>query len=133
VVDLYPGCGPAGAIVTALTALKHQSVFVVACDMPVIEPSALKLLEAQIRNRRTQAALALVNDRLEPLYGFYDQSAKSALIEEATSGKGKVKNALSKLSIQTVDISACLKSAGYMSGLPNLNTPTDLLKFKHQL
>jgi molybdopterin-guanine dinucleotide biosynthesis protein A len=37
VADIVPGCGPLGGLLAALTEMRNDRVFVVACDMPYID------------------------------------------------------------------------------------------------
>jgi len=37
IADLVPGCGPLGGLHAALTAMRGDRVFVVACDMPYVD------------------------------------------------------------------------------------------------
>src|SRR5438105_3360719 len=42
--DIVPGCGPLGGVHAALTQARADAVFVVACDMPYIEPGFIAYL-----------------------------------------------------------------------------------------
>src|SRR5579875_2744787 len=44
VVDLVPNCGPLGGLHAALCAYPGRSVVLVACDMPHLDPTALRVL-----------------------------------------------------------------------------------------
>src|SRR5579875_3832675 len=44
VPDAYPGSGPLGGIYSALQAASHDSVLVVACDMPFLNGALLAYL-----------------------------------------------------------------------------------------
>jgi molybdopterin-guanine dinucleotide biosynthesis protein A len=78
--DLRPGVGPVGAILTALTHLPRRPVFVLACDMPVIDWAvAEKLKELMETTAGAQAALPRLGGRPEPLHAFYGPNAASAV------------------------------------------------------
>src|SRR5258708_38830334 len=36
VSDIVPGCGPLGGLHAALTAARHDTLFLIACDMPFV-------------------------------------------------------------------------------------------------
>jgi molybdenum cofactor guanylyltransferase len=46
IADIVPGCGPLGGLHAALTAMRGDAVFVVACDMPYVEAALVDFLFA---------------------------------------------------------------------------------------
>ncbi len=42
--DLVPGCGPLGGLHTALIAARHDTLFLIACDMPYVSTALVEYL-----------------------------------------------------------------------------------------
>jgi len=76
--DNYPGIGPIGGILAALEAWAGP-VFVVAGDMPGVEPGTIEtIVRAALAAPNAWATLA-VTDRTHQCAGLYTQSCKPSL------------------------------------------------------
>ncbi len=123
--DLHPGAGPAGAIHTALKGLPGQALFVMACDMPVVNWPLITGLCELLESRGADIAVPRHGDLREPLYGFYGPSAEPAFAAGLAGG-------LRKVWLFYDDLRACyldLKDEEIEAGVfKNLNTPADILE-----
>jgi molybdopterin-guanine dinucleotide biosynthesis protein A len=77
VPDLRPGCGPLGGIGGGLTAAGHELAWVVACDMPFLNPDFLLLLAAKAGAH--DGAVPLKNSQYEPLHAVYRRTCLTAV------------------------------------------------------
>jgi molybdopterin-guanine dinucleotide biosynthesis protein A len=111
--DEFPGEGPLGGIVTALTVGAPTAV--VACDLPNLRPATVAALIAALDGH--DAAVAF-SDRPEPLCAVWAQSAAAVLRERFVSGERAVHRALVGLDIAWVSVAS--------AELRNVNTPGDL-------
>jgi len=117
--DQYPGEGPLGGILTALTHTSADWNLVVACDMPgLLENFLRQLLEAAEQS----AAAALIptgpSDRPEPLCAVYHRRALPVLRAAFDAGERKVMNAVASLPAETLRV-------GEVAVFQNVNTPED--------
>ena len=67
--DLYPDKGPLGGLITGLRFAGEGSHFVVACDMPFIQPELISYLLSRIGDH--DAVIPKSNERLQPLCAVY--------------------------------------------------------------
>lgn len=74
--DVFPGLGPVAGIHSALYHARHDSVFLLGCDMPFMSME----LAAYLLNRGAsyQAAVPKINGCLQPLAAVYHQSCLPA-------------------------------------------------------
>jgi molybdopterin-guanine dinucleotide biosynthesis protein A len=120
VEDLRPGAGPVGAILTALTSLPERPVFVMACDMPVIDWETVERLKDLLDRAGALAALPRHGGRLEPLYAFYGPGAALVMGRGLDEGRSSVRENLGRTKTVFLD---CPGDAGAVPGLfSNLNT-----------
>jgi molybdopterin-guanine dinucleotide biosynthesis protein A len=120
VEDLRPGAGPVGAILTALTSLPERPVFVMACDMPVIDWKTVERLKELMDAAGALAALPRHGGRLEPLYAFYGPGAAQVMALGLDEGRSAVRENLDRMKTVFLD---CPGEAGAVPGLfSNLNT-----------
>ncbi|MDR1921859.1 MAG: molybdenum cofactor guanylyltransferase [Candidatus Adiutrix sp.] len=121
--DLHPGAGPAGAIDTALQGRPGQTIFVMACDMPVINWAVIEKTRLCLENRRADVAMPRRGDVREPLCAFYGPEAGPAFQAALAAGRRAVLDCCDGLKVVHPDLSQEDLASGF--GL-NLNTPADL-------
>jgi molybdenum cofactor guanylyltransferase len=113
VADEFPGEGPLGGVLTALSV--GSPVAVVACDLPHLRPQTLtELIEALGGH---DAAVAR-SDRAEPLCAVWSDRAASLLRAQFQAGERAMHRAITDLDIAWVTVPA--------TDLTNINTPIDL-------
>ncbi|MDR2725438.1 MAG: molybdenum cofactor guanylyltransferase [Candidatus Adiutrix sp.] len=122
VEDLRPGAGPVGAILTALAFWPERPVFVLACDMPVIDWKTVERLKELMDDAGALAALPRHGGRLEPLYAFYGPGAAPVLARGLDEGRSAVRENLDRMKTVFCECPAP-GEAGAVPGLfSNLNT-----------
>ena len=121
--DLHPGAGPAGGIHTALKALPGRQVFVMACDMPVIDWAVIGRLRALLEESRADAAAPRHGRFQEPLYAFYAPEAEPVFQNAVNRGRLAVWSLLSLLNTAYLDLQEQDLAGGLFR---NINTPADL-------
>jgi molybdopterin-guanine dinucleotide biosynthesis protein A len=117
--DLYPGEGPLGAIITALSHTAADWNLVVACDMPGLSTGFLRrLLEAA--EQRAAAALipAGPTGRPEPLCAVYHRRGLEKIEAAFRGGERKVTGALRTLPVESLSVEE-------VAVFQNVNTPED--------
>lgn len=111
--DEFPGEGPLGGVLTALSV--GGPAVVVACDLPHLGVATVTTLIAALDPH--DAAMAR-SDRQEPLCAIWSQRAASLLRAQFESGERAMYRAIAGLDIAWVAVPA--------RDLHNVNTPSDL-------
>ena|GEM_PF-226765 len=120
--DLRPGAGPVGAILTALAHMPGRPVFVLACDMPVIDWEVLERLKDLMEAAGAQAALPRLGGRPEPLHAFYAPGAAPVFARGLDEGRSAVRQSLDQMKTVYWDCQSASRPLGLFA---NLNTLAD--------
>ncbi|MDR1297049.1 MAG: molybdenum cofactor guanylyltransferase [Deltaproteobacteria bacterium] len=118
--DLYPLIGPAGAILTALSVLPNPAVFVMACDMPRIDPSLIRDMAGLMEERSADIVLPRREGRFEPLFAFYGQNARDPLEATIEAGRLAIREIFPLVNTVYLDLEPAGKTL-----LANVNTPLE--------
>jgi molybdenum cofactor guanylyltransferase len=111
--DEFPGAGPLGAVLTALSV--GSPVVAVACDLPRLGADAVSSLIAALDQH--DAAIART-DRQEPLCAIWSTRAAPKLRARFQAGERAMHRAILDLDIAWVPVPA--------ADLHNVNTPGDM-------
>ena len=118
VLDLWPGQGPLGGIVSALQQSQAQWNVFLAVDMPFVPEEAFHaMIAAAVTPCRVVVAES--DGRLHPLCGVYSRSALPILARELEAGNLRVRDA-----IEATDVLLRI-SFSRREWFANLNTPLD--------
>lgn len=103
VPDEAPGRGPLGGIVTAFDAVPSQHLFVVACDMPFVEPALVHEMVRLLDETPDVDVVALRTQRgVEPLHALYRSTCLAAMRAQLLSGDGALHRLLEQLRVREV-------------------------------
>ncbi len=83
--DHYPGCGPAGGILSALEQCTGD-VFVLAGDLPHISAVVVQHILDEAQSRPSVWAVLADADGLQPCIGLYRQTLRRRLTERLAAG-----------------------------------------------
>jgi molybdopterin-guanine dinucleotide biosynthesis protein A len=120
--DPIRGQGPLMGIIAALERCRFGRLFVMACDIPLIDLGLIESL-LTVLPRGGCAVPRVGPGLLEPLFAVFCRGALDELREYFAAGGRKVQGAFPRLPTAYVDYAGS-------SGIPNLNTPDDLLRFE---
>ena len=123
--DAYPQTGPLGGILTGLQALGPGAHLAVACDMPALQPAALRLLLGSATSE-WDAIVPEIDGRLEPLCAVYADTAIPALQRYLAAGGRALHRALETLRTLRVSEAELRRHDPLLLTFTNLNTPADL-------
>ncbi len=119
--DGQPGQGPLAGICAALEAARTETVFVVACDIPDVNPRFVRSLLAEAR--RADCAIPLRPDgKREPLFSAWSKGALPAIREALAAGERRIAAVFPRIRVAEVE----LVNGGW---LRNLNTPQDVAEY----
>jgi molybdopterin-guanine dinucleotide biosynthesis protein A len=117
VADRYPGQGPLGGVITALSALVQPWVVIAACDLAWLDAATVRALV----DRRGQADVVVARtDRREPLCALWSrQGCLGALEAVFAAGERAMGRSWADLSVTELMVAS--------RALTNVNTPEDLV------
>lgn len=135
VADRFPGEGPLGGIVTALTApetaqeiepgpetapaaSRDDAVLVLPCDVPFIDATTVHRLLAGAIDAPDADVVVAVTDRVQPGCALWRRSAAAAVEQRFVDGERAVHQVLAELSTVQIGVSP--------AALRNINDPADL-------
>jgi molybdopterin-guanine dinucleotide biosynthesis protein A len=113
VADEFPGEGPLGGVLTALS--QGAPAAVLACDLANIQPATVTALIDALGLH--DAAIAFT-DRAEPLCAVWSPSSVALLRSQFVAGERAMHRAIDGLDVAWVTVAA--------GDLLNINTPADL-------
>jgi molybdopterin-guanine dinucleotide biosynthesis protein A len=125
VCDGQLDAGPLAGLAAGLGHVTTLWAFVVACDMPFVEPAMVELL-GQYRGQY-QAVVPVVHGHPQPLAAFYAKSCLGAIRAHlAGGGKNSLRAVLEQLQIRYVDETELLKADPALRSFFDLDTPQDV-------
>jgi len=108
VPDLWPGEGPLGGILTALSDAKKDGgedtfALVVSCDMPFLTTDWLRFLAQRASASGAEAIVPRSTQGWEPLCACWRVSAAEIILPSFEAGTRKVTDALNALHVEVLD------------------------------
>jgi len=125
VTDKIRERGPLGGIYTGLLASESERNFVVACDMPLINPRLVSYLAAI---KEGQVVVPRIADKLEPLFAIYAKSCLPAIEKQLTAGKNKIQDFFAEVAVRYVAQEEITKFDPTLTSFLNINLQKDLKK-----
>lgn len=126
VPDAHPGQGPLGGILTALaTAPLDRDVFIVAVDVPGLDPAAIaRVIDALAADPTADVALPLdQTGRRHHLHAAWAPGARDPLAAAFARGERAVRRAIEGLRVVDVEV-------GEEVSLLDVDTPADLARWR---
>ncbi len=124
--DLVPDCGSLGGLYTGLTEATTPYIFVVACDMPFLDPAVI----TQFTSRRASAdiVMAKLAARLHPMHALYGKGCLPVVEQMIRARQLKIQEMLSHASLRVRYVTEADLVTIDPSGrsFQNVNTPADL-------
>lgn len=117
--------GPLAGLVSGLGSITTPWAFVVACDMPFVEPAVVELM-GKYREPH-QAVVPIVNGHRQTLAAYYARSCLDTIHAHiAAGGKNSLRAVLEKLRVRYVDEAELLKADPGLRSFFDLDTPQDI-------
>jgi len=120
VPDRKPGQGPLAGIAAAVEAARHERVFVVACDIPVIDLDTAKRMLVLAEDFDCVIPRSSVGH--EPLFAVYRKSALPAMRAVLEAGERRISAIFPRVRTHRFDL-------GPAPWYRNLNTPEEVAIF----
>lgn len=124
VEDLIKESGPLGGIFTGLCYSVSKHNFVVACDMPFIQPALIRLLLE--KSGTHDVVIPEVDGEVEPLFALYSKSCIPTMLEHLQKQNLKIREVLSKLQVKKIGAEKIDQLDPEHLSFFNINTEEDL-------
>ena len=127
VTDLVPGCAAVGGLYAGLYHSRHPRVFVVACDMPFINPAVIELFLQKAD--ATDIVLAQLVTGLQPLHGLYSKHCLpflKAMIDARDLRLQNIADQQSRLAVHRIPEAEIKSLDPQLLSFLNLNSPADV-------
>ena len=125
VVDRHTNSGPLAALEATLTAADGRAVFVLACDLPLVDEPVVRRIvsraEGLERAEGARAWVARADGHIQPLCGLYSAPCRDIARARLDSGRLSMRGLLGALEVTEVE----LDDLG-SDRLLNVNRPADL-------
>jgi molybdopterin-guanine dinucleotide biosynthesis protein A len=120
VPDRVPGRGPLMGIASAVQAARHERVFVIACDIPVIDLDTVTRMLVIAQDADCVIPVSSVG--YEPLFAIYRKSALPAMRDVLETGERRISAIFPRVRTRFYDL-------GCAPWYRNLNTREDVAAF----
>ncbi|MEX2416062.1 MAG: gephyrin-like molybdotransferase Glp [Paenibacillaceae bacterium] len=123
--DMYPGLGPLGGLVTAMTHCKGEFIWLVGCDMPYISSAAAIVMKATLEQSHADAIIPVEEGMVHPLHAIYHIRSKP--IAEAVLAKQQFSMMTFLSSIAYIDATSTYYEQYQIpfNFTVNMNTPSE--------
>lgn len=124
IFDEADGIGPAAGLLAAHGVYPDAAWLVLACDLPLLQPSTLLgLIRARDGRHAAIAYRSAIDDLPEPLCALWEPAALASLLRQAQAGRYRLRDILES------DDTLLLPTPGG-DVLDNINTPQDLQRLR---
>lgn len=128
--DRWPGEGPLGGILTALSKMQDSQpgeawALVTSCDMPFLTREFLVFLRERAMRSHAQVVVPQSGGGLEPLCACWRDNAQAGVQLAFDSGVRKVTEAMKRLPMEVLDEQAWKRFDTGGRLFWNMNTPED--------
>jgi molybdopterin-guanine dinucleotide biosynthesis protein A len=124
--DVISPMGPLGGLYTALTTAPGERLFLVACDMPLLQPGLVRAMLAVAEASEASDAVTLVSrGRMEPLHTVYARSCLPAVEEALAAEQRALHHVLERLSVVMVSQELLAREDPNKVSALNVNTPEE--------
>jgi molybdopterin-guanine dinucleotide biosynthesis protein A len=139
VADRYPGEGPAGGVISALAAARHDYCLVLGCDYPFLATPLLRWLieladpERPVIPQLPHAGRQGRNLTLEVLHGIYPSSALPVLEAVFNGGERQLASFALALEPRLVPLESLLRFDPGLRSFRSINRPEDAAWARQEL
>jgi molybdopterin-guanine dinucleotide biosynthesis protein A len=122
--DVVADRGPLAGVHAAMQVARHPHVFVVACDMPGLDPDVIRFLVD--RRAEGDAVVPCWEGDVEPLHAVYATRCLAAVEATLRSPAYAMRDLLARLDVRFVREDELRGIGGAARSLLNVNTPEEL-------
>lgn len=124
--DILPGIGALGGLYTAIHWAKYDHIFVLACDMPFINPALLRFMLTRIATY--DVLIPALDDQfmLEPFRALYRKRCEQPIHDAIQAGKRRAISFFPEVAVQILPFKEISRFDPDGISFFNINTPEDL-------
>jgi molybdopterin-guanine dinucleotide biosynthesis protein A len=123
--DLIPETGPLGGLYSGLMVSSSDYSFVVACDMPFIDPAIILHFQNYTYSGQYDVIVPEFNGFIEPLFAFYSRKCIPTILDHLQQKDFKIRSFYSHAKVKEVP---CSHFNAVEKAFFNINTREDLHK-----
>lgn len=123
--DIIQGKGPLGGIYSGLKLSSNHYNFIVACDMPFVEPSIILYLQKYTKDNLFDVIVPEYNGFIEPLFAIYSRNCIESIKKNMKNNQLKIRGFFTEVRVKEVP---CNKFHSVEKSFFNINTKEDLHK-----
>lgn len=127
VADEFPHQGPLAGIHAGLGRIDLPYAFVVACDMPFLQPAPIRFLVSCLKSQ--DAVIPEWDGDIEPLHGIYGTHLRPLISDALRTGTRAIRDLLPRLNVEFVPEGAMRRVQGAEESFRNVNTPEEAARF----
>jgi len=127
VVDKVKGIGPLGGMISALETAQSDKLFVIPCDMPVIDTKYISFMMKYMDDN--EIILSEKNGYFEPFPGFYSKSLIPRIEELINQNRRSIRSIFECSRTKVISESEWKKLGFSEEIFTNLNTTQDVEKY----
>jgi molybdopterin-guanine dinucleotide biosynthesis protein MobB len=124
VVDLFHEIGPMGGVYSGLKQCSEDALFVVACDMPLIDKKSVQIIFEEYLKHPDKITIAKSGERIHPLFGIYPKNVLPIMEKLINEQDYRMSDLLSQAGHVEVSISH------NEMAMENINTPEEYQRLK---
>jgi molybdopterin-guanine dinucleotide biosynthesis protein A len=123
--DIVAGLGPIGGIYTGLVKSGTGRTFMVAADMPHLNPDLIRYMISM--SEGYDVTVPVVGDWYEPLHAIYSRSCRSAIERHLEKGDRQIITFFREVSLRKVTEDEIIKFTDPKRAFRNINYKSDML------
>ena len=123
VSDIVPGCGPLGGLHAALTAARHDTLFLIACDMPYVPTAFVAYLLSLAGD--ADAVVPQSERGYHPLCAVYTRACLEPAAERLADRRLTMVGLVNSVRTRIVPVEDIRRFGEPEWLLANVNTPAD--------
>jgi molybdopterin-guanine dinucleotide biosynthesis protein A len=118
--DIYPEKGPLCGIYTSLVNSGSFNTFMLACDMPFVEPGLIKYLKEL--TKEYDVVVPKSERGLEPLHAFYSKNCIDPIKRELDADNLRIISFFPHVNVKIVELDNLTSPDSFINSIKNLNT-----------
>lgn len=130
--DLIEGRGPLGGLHAGLHLCKSDFAYLLACDMPFVNPAYIDFLKDQLK-REMDALVCKEGDQLEPFHGFYNVKLRDRIEESLEKRENSITRFIKQLGNPAyISLDKAREFSPDLSIFTNINTKEQLMALENK-